>query len=100
MFQRTEGSCPKQFFAHIYHALASLGFEGHFARLQLLDATKYTDADKFIEEEKGYAELNSLIHGLPGSKQALVENYELDDSLDDEHLINQLLDCHGIGRVT
>lgn len=76
-----------------------LGFESHFARLQLLDADKYTDIQTLMSEEAGYAELNGLIRDLPASRDGLIERFDLDAHLGDNELINQVLDCHGVGRV-
>ncbi len=76
-----------------------LGFESHFARLQLLDPAKYQSAEALRAEEEGYESLNNLIRELPASKQALIDHYGLDDDGDEQSLINQLLDCHGVGRV-
>ena len=80
-----------------------LGFDSHFARLQLLDPAKYQSAEALREEEQGYETLNKLVRDLPNSKQALIDQYKLDvdqnDSDDEQSLINQLLDCHGVGRV-
>jgi len=76
-----------------------LGFNSHFARLQLLDPAKYTDIERFKEEEKSFAEINQLIRQLPASRAQLVKRFELDNELNDEDLIAQVLDCHGLGRV-
>lgn len=78
-----------------------LGFDSHFARLQLLDPAKYQSAEALRDEEHGYEALNDLIRKLPGTKNELISRYELElDNADDEQaLINQLLDCHGVGRV-
>ena len=76
-----------------------LGFASHFARLQLLDPSKYTSQEALADEESGYAKLNQLIRDLPATREQLVELYELDKDLEDERLINHLLDCHGVGRV-
>lgn len=76
-----------------------LGFESHFSRLQLLDPAKYQSADALREEEQGYEELNTLIRQLPESKTELVQRYDLEDNGDEQSLVNQLLDCHGVGRV-
>ncbi|MDZ7924525.1 MAG: helicase-related protein [Marinagarivorans sp.] len=91
-----------QFSKHVVLVTATpeqLGFESHFARLQLLDVSKYADIGAFAQEEAGYAALNQLIRELPASRSALIEKYSLDVDLDDQRLINQVLDCHGVGRV-
>jgi ATP-dependent helicase HepA len=76
-----------------------LGFASHFARLQLLDPAKYTDIERFAEEEKSFAVINQLIRQLPASRAQLVAQFDLDNNLNDEDLIAQVLDCHGLGRV-
>lgn len=76
-----------------------LGFNSHFARLQLLDPAKYTDIERFAQEEKSFAEINQLIRQLPSSRAQLVQRFDLDNELNDEDLIAQVLDCHGLGRV-
>ena len=76
-----------------------LGFESHFARLQLLDPDKYTSLEALTQEESGYAELNGLIRDLPATRDALISRFDLDASLDDDALLDQVLDCHGVGRV-
>ncbi|WP_053981368.1 helicase-related protein [Marinagarivorans algicola] len=76
-----------------------LGFESHFARLQLLDPDKYTNTETLMHEETGYAELNALIRDLPASRNLLIERFDLDPKLEGDELISQVLDCHGVGRV-
>lgn len=75
-----------------------LGAESHFARLQLLDAAKFTDFDSFISQENTYAELSKRIQDLPAGKDRLVADLGLEPG-DDEFVIKQLLDQHGVGRV-
>lgn len=81
-----------------------LGVEKHFARLQLLDAAKFSSVDAYLKEEADYAELNDLILQLPKSRKALEKRFKLDAASNsgtpnDDEFINQLLDVHGIGRV-
>lgn len=76
-----------------------LGFSSHFSRLRLLDPAKYRSEELLHAEEEKFAELNIAIRSLPEGREALLKHYTLDDNLDDEHLVNQLLDCHGVGRV-
>ena len=75
-----------------------LGIESHFARLQLLDSAKFVSLEKFREQEQQYESLNNRIKALPEGRQSLVDDYQL-NAESDEALINQLSDCHGIGRV-
>ena len=76
-----------------------LGIEKHFARLQLLDPDKFNALDDFVKEEQGYSELNAQISHLPQTRNELVKQYQLDAKLDDDALVDQLLDVHGVGRV-
>ncbi len=76
-----------------------LGVKSHFARLKLLDPAKFTDIETFKAEEKNYALLNDKIKRLPATRAELIEQYDLDTSLSEDELVNQLLDRHGIGRV-
>ena len=76
-----------------------LGVESHFARLQLLDPAKFSSLERFIALETEYGTLNQQIRALPEGKAALAQQYHLDPELPDQQLIDQLLDCHGVGRV-
>ncbi len=100
-------------------------FEGHFARLRLLDPDRYFDISRFREEEARYAPVNELVQLLM-SKDAIQQlesepiqhqladflgasalealNTELKGSENDQEttlkrLIRELLDRHGTGRV-
>ncbi len=63
-----------------------LGKESHFARLRLLDPDRFSDLDRFLQEEQGYKQ-------LADQAQALLDEPEQGRELDD------LLDQHGTGRV-
>ncbi len=99
-----------------------LGHESHFARLKLLDADRFFDYQKFVEEESHYREIaetaNSIIVGNPlNQKQqtklthllketnitTLLDNFNSDNdeqqSQAKQQLLNQLLDRHGTGRI-
>ncbi|WP_370980245.1 helicase-related protein [Agaribacterium sp. ZY112] len=76
-----------------------LGFDSHFARLKLLDPDKYSSAEALKEEEQGYEKLNTLLRAMPDSRAELCQLYSLDSKLDDQALISELLDCHGVGRT-
>lgn len=76
-----------------------LGFDSHFARLQLLDPDKYTDKETLVQEEAEYETINTLIKRLPESRAEIIARYELDANLDDDKLVDQLLDYYGVGRV-
>ncbi|WP_188151980.1 SNF2-related protein [Teredinibacter waterburyi] len=76
-----------------------LGVDSHFARLKLLDPAKFTSLAELQQQEQNYQELNQQIRDLPGSRADLLARYELSADLSDEEVVDQLLDCHGIGRV-
>ncbi|HGX92722.1 MAG TPA: RNA polymerase-associated protein RapA, partial [Candidatus Tenderia sp.] len=98
-----------------------LGKESHFARLRLLDADRFPDFDRFIEEEKHYEPIaqavEELLEGKPlaaTSVTALRRTINDDDSelllqtiqsdaaeasAARTKLVEQLLDRHGTGRV-
>lgn len=107
--------------AHIEHVLLltatpeQLGLEGHFARLRLLDPERHDDLDAHRNEVASYAKLGEVLSCLE-SGQALTQAQakQLDDWVDDgssrwtqakddpearEQFIQDLIDCHGIGRV-
>jgi len=82
------------------------GLESHFARLRLLDPDRFHSLAKFIEQEKNYAQVSTLV----GELQALPEDAALTDRaiklLGDEaknqtipQAIQLLLDQHGTGRI-
>ncbi|MEM9443764.1 MAG: RNA polymerase-associated protein RapA [Verrucomicrobiota bacterium] len=97
------------------------GAEGHFARLRLLDPIRFHSYERFQEESNSYQQTAEVVDRLilkePLKAQdekilgklfgqspqaltnlkALVEQPDLDASRD--HLISDLLDCHGTGRV-
>ena len=85
-----------------------LGRESHFARLRLLDPSRFTDLASFLNEQEGYVALNGVVHrlldGQPLSeqqRQMLGSFVDVDqhDNAEPQQLIAQLLDRHGTGRV-
>ena len=76
-----------------------LGLESHFHRLRLLDPTKFTSLEQLVAQEEHYKQLNQKIRALPESRSELIKEYQLDAKMADDHLVDELLDCHGIGRV-
>ena len=99
-----------------------LGHESHFARLRLLDPDRFFDYKAFIEEESHYQEvadaanaivakqqlseaqtdtLTKLLHESDISQDLISINIGDDETSDNarQHLLNQLLDRHGTGRI-
>ena len=101
-----------------------LGLEGHFARLRLLDPSRYFDLQHFIDEASQYRPVSELLEQLQredaaeqvasGALDSSLDNYlgsELRQSLQQQlssgvqstdvldTAIDQLLDRQGTGRV-
>jgi len=97
-----------------------LGRSGHFARLRLLDAARYSNLDAFIEEadrhlalsavteallearapdEAGIALLHELFKDEPQTLAAALPKIEAGDEAAAWKLVEALIDRHGTGRV-
>ena len=89
-----------------------LGIESHFARLRLLDPSRFHDLEAFRKEEAGYQALNEVVQpllALPADTELSAEqlaplksyiNIDADQPAPSvSGLIRQLLDQHGTGRV-
>ena len=89
-----------------------LGIESHFARLRLLDPSRFHDLEAFRKEEAGYQSLNEVMQPLlvlPDdaelSKEQLATlkpylgSAEVKAGVSVAQLVRQLLDQHGTGRV-
>jgi ATP-dependent helicase HepA len=91
-----------------------LGVESHFARLRLLDPNRYADFQVFVRESEGNKEIAKIVEKLSGqttlsSKETRLlegifpkERIVLIADKDEQaihHLIEDLLDQHGPGRV-
>lgn len=88
------------------------GIESHFARLRLLDPSRFYDFSKFKKEESGLQKLNEFVQSLLAFQQETQAD-ELHDSLKAKlakylkvdsvsginDAVKQLLDRHGTGRV-
>jgi ATP-dependent helicase HepA len=85
------------------------GIESHFARLRLLDPSRFHDLESFKAEAAGYASINTIVQQLQQSERldaesiAPLQKYFGDQQLaatsDKEVLIQRLLDRHGTGRA-
>ena len=91
-----------------------LGRAGHFARLRLLDPTRYHDYDAFLAEESKFemiADNLDLLRNastedgkkIKATSEILsilsIEGHGQDKSLTADDLTNMVLDRHGTGRV-
>ncbi|UNU73986.1 RNA polymerase-associated protein RapA [Moraxella nasovis] len=92
-----------------------LGVESHFARLRLLDPHRFDDLDDFVDSQEAFADVAAvatlLIDGKPLSDKQIAavagllgfDKSDIDDINHNEklrtHIINELLDRHGTGRV-
>ncbi|PWQ99812.1 RNA polymerase-associated protein RapA [Leucothrix pacifica] len=89
-----------------------LGIESHFARLRLLDPSRFHDLETFRQEEAGYQALNDVVQpllSLPddavlsdkqlASLKPYLKDGQAQEATSVSQLIRQLLDQHGTGRV-
>lgn len=91
-----------------------LGVESHFARLRLLDSNRYNNYNDFIKESEGNKEIANLVEKLFLGKELLTKDIKRleaifskeriallanKDKITSHHLIEDLLDQHGPGRV-
>ncbi|MEP4078196.1 helicase-related protein [Haloferula sp.] len=91
-----------------------LGPAGHFARLRLLDPDRYGDLDAFLKEADSYAPLAAAIEALQNGElpddiktfadkseraSALLGKVKLGQETARKHLIAELIDTFGTGRV-
>ncbi len=87
------------------------GMQSHFARLRLLDPSRFYDLNEFIKEEERYQEINTLIEKLiehQANQQTeltiqlkeQIQPYLPESNLTNiDDIIKNLLDRHGTGRV-
>ncbi|MBL7480212.1 RNA polymerase-associated protein RapA [Legionella bononiensis] len=89
-----------------------IGIQSHFARLRLLDPSRFYDLNLFKKEEEGYQKVNALVQKLIAYKETeqtdelntelksqLVDYLGKDISNSINTTIKNLLDRHGTGRV-
>ena len=76
-----------------------IGQASHFARLRLLDPSRFHDLDSFKAEEQQYRHLSELADALEAGERPAELPAGLDPSAPAETLVRQLLDRHGTGRV-
>ena len=76
-----------------------IGQASHFARLRLLDPSRFHDLESFQAEESQYRQLSKLVDAIEGGQVPADLPPGLDPSTPPKTLIAQLLDRHGTGRV-
>ena len=76
-----------------------IGQDSHFARLRLLDPTRFHDLQRFQEEELQYRRWSELADALENGQSVKELPAGLDPATPIPALIEQLLDRHGTGRV-
>ncbi len=76
-----------------------IGQASHFARLHLLDPTRFHDLQRFQEEELQYRKWSELADALEKGQSVEELPAGLDPAASIPTLIEQILDRHGTGRV-
>lgn len=91
-----------------------LGHESHFARLRLLDPARFYDYQVFLEEESQYSALAEAVAPLIEGENLTEEQLssltqlapeimqhtgDLSSEEERDHILHQLIDCHGTGRL-
>ncbi|MCR9103969.1 MAG: RNA polymerase-associated protein RapA [Gammaproteobacteria bacterium] len=76
-----------------------VGLDSHFARLRLLDPSRFHDLEAFREEESRYRQWSDLVDQLSRGEPVSGLPDDLDPTLPPQVLIEQILDRHGTGRV-
>jgi len=76
-----------------------IGQASHFARLRLLDASRFHDLQQFRDQEQQYRQWSELADQLQSGETPQELPPGLDPKAPAETLIEQILDRHGTGRV-
>jgi ATP-dependent helicase HepA len=94
-----------------------LGHRSHFARLKLLDPSRYDDYEKFLQESEHYHKVAGIANSLLSGESLQSEDFKLLKTLlpatgnknnvdldkaelkAPEKIISQLVDRYGVGRV-
>lgn len=76
-----------------------IGQASHFARLRLLDPSRFHDLQSFRAEEVQYRHLSEMADQLEAGQVPADLPQDLDPTEPPDQLIEQLLDRHGTGRV-
>ncbi len=76
-----------------------IGQASHFARLRLLDPSRFHDLESFRGEDQQYRKWSALVDALEAGETPDNLPPGLDPDAPAETLIEQILDRHGTGRV-
>jgi ATP-dependent helicase HepA len=76
-----------------------LGQASHFARLRLLDPSRFPSLEQFTAEEREYRRWSEVVQALEAGQVPAGLPPGLDPQASPEQLIEQVLDRHGTGRV-
>ena len=75
------------------------GIDSHFSRLQLLDPDRFSDLDRFVEEQREFESTFELIESLRSDQPVPNLPDDIDASKPVEEIIQSLVDQYGTGRV-
>jgi len=76
-----------------------IGQASHFARLRLLDPSRFHDLESFQSEELEYRQLSELAENIEAGERPDQLPAGLEPDAPADTLISQILDRHGTGRV-
>ncbi|MCB1689249.1 MAG: RNA polymerase-associated protein RapA [Halioglobus sp.] len=76
-----------------------IGQESHFARLRLLDPSRFHDLQKFQDEEQQYRKWSALADSLEAGEVVTDLPAGIAPDAPASTIIDQILDRHGTGRV-
>jgi len=76
-----------------------IGQASHFARLRLLDPSRFHDFEAFRREESDYRRLSELVDTIESGEIPPGLPADIDSGGTAETIITQMLDRHGTGRV-
>lgn len=76
-----------------------IGQASHFARLRLLDPSRFHDLKAFQEEEQQYRKWSELVEALESGQPVHELPAGIDTTAPVSTIVEQILDRHGTGRV-
>lgn len=75
------------------------GIDSHFSRLQLLDPDRFSDLDKFTEEQRQFEHTFELIERLQSGEDVVDLPPDIDSTASADDIVQSLVDEYGTGRV-